>query len=88
VLSLYRAALALRRERRAGGSEALTWLDAEGEVLAFSRPGLGLTCVVNVGDEPVDRPVGSGAGAVLLASGPLEEGGRIPGATAVWYDGG
>ncbi len=83
MLILYREAL---RVRKAELSDApLEWLDSGDDVLAFRR-GPAFACVVNLGDEAVDRPptVGSTA-AVLLASGPLPEDGRIPASTTVWY---
>ena len=52
--------------------------------LAFHRDP-GFACVVNVGDAPLAIPDELlRNGEVLLASGPLGEDGRIPGATAVW----
>lgn len=39
MLSLYRAALALRRDLLAGLPSALTWLDTEPGVVAFAREG-------------------------------------------------
>ena len=85
VLSLYRAALRLRRQLPALGDGTLAWVEAGEDVLAFRRePGFG--CVVNLGDEPTDRPAEVPADAtVLLASGPLGAGGQLPTATAVWY---
>ncbi|WP_234436095.1 DUF3459 domain-containing protein [Streptomyces sp. NRRL S-813] len=83
VLSLYRAALDLRR--RHGGDGDLTWLgpDSGSGVLAFRRD-TGLVCILNLGGKAV--PVATGE--VLLASGPLEKdpSGRraIPPDTAVW----
>ncbi|MEA2685725.1 MAG: alpha-glucosidase [Actinomycetota bacterium] len=83
MLTLYRDAL--RRRKSLPAEAPLTWIEAAGDMLAFRR-GPGFTCVVNVGDEPVERPPDVGPGApVLLASGPLPDGGRIPGSTAVWY---
>ncbi len=83
MLTLYRAALRIRRTTVA--DEPLEWLDAAADVLAFRR-GPGFVCVVNVGDDVVDRPAGVVRGAtVALASGPLPAHGRIPGSTAVWY---
>ena len=86
MLSLYRAALHLRRDLAALGDGALAWVDGVGEhVLAFRREP-GFLCVVNVGDKPItlsekllDKH------DVLLASAPPEAPGRIPPATAVWY---
>jgi alpha-glucosidase len=83
VLSLYRAALRLRR--RHGGDGGLTWLESgsPAAVLAFRRDA-GLVCALNPGTESVRLPTGN----VLLTSGCLERdpSGRrvIPPDTAVW----
>ncbi len=71
VLSLYRAALRVRRELDLGDTP-LEWVDSGADdVLAFRR-GAGFACVVNLGDEAVDRPQAVGPTApVVLASGPL-----------------
>jgi alpha-glucosidase len=77
TLSMYRAALALRRTLRT--AESLEWLDTGADdVLAFRRPN-GWTCVTNFGTTPAPLP----AGEVLLSSGPLD-GGTLPGATTAW----
>jgi alpha-glucosidase len=84
TLNLYREALRLRRRLPALGDGQLTWVEAGPEVLAFRREP-GLLCVVNVGDEPVRVPEALRDGAeALIASAPAG-GGRVPGATAVWY---
>ncbi|WP_084959279.1 glycoside hydrolase family 13 protein [Thermoactinospora rubra] len=77
MLTLYRKALRLRRDLLGDGT--LTWLDSPAEVLAFARES-GLTCVVNLGSDPVRLPPHE---RVLLASGPLD-GERLPPDTAVW----
>ncbi|MCJ0702082.1 glycoside hydrolase family 13 protein [Frigoribacterium faeni] len=95
TLSLYRAALAARRELQT--DETLTWeavadtgavAGAEPQVLHFSRPG-GWHVVCNFGPTPVAMPTGE----VLVASGPLGDAGEgpgsgadavLPGETAVW----
>ncbi|MEV4161565.1 glycoside hydrolase family 13 protein [Nonomuraea dietziae] len=77
MLTLYRTALRLRGDRLGDGS--LTWLDLGPEVLAFTRDS-GLTCVVNLGAEPVRLPPHK---AVLLQSGSLVDG-SLPSDTAVW----
>ncbi|GAA1005344.1 alpha-glucosidase [Acrocarpospora pleiomorpha] len=77
MLTLYKSALAIRRDRLGDGT--LTWLDSAPEVLAFTRES-GLTCLVNLGSEPVRLPPHE---TVLLASGPLE-GEELPTDTAVW----
>ncbi len=76
ILRLYREAIRLRPEF---GDGPLTWLPAPDGVLAFARADA--LCVVNLADAPVDLPAHS---ARLLASGPLDTAGRLPGDTAVW----
>jgi alpha-glucosidase len=81
MLQLYRAALRLRRSLPAlgaGSGADLQWLDLGADVVAFEREPQ-FTCVLNVGPDVVALP----AGEVLLASGPLAEGG-VPADTAVW----
>lgn len=81
TLSLYRRALALRRERPQFGATPLDWLPAAETTLAFRRGGPtgGLTCVLNTGTRPVELPDGE----LLLASGELA-GGQLPPNTAAW----
>jgi len=80
MLSLYRAALTLRREVAALGDGPLSWLPGTADgVLAFSR-GTGFACAVNYSAGPWPLPAGA---EVLLASGPLPDG-RLPPDTAVW----
>ena len=69
TLSLYRAALRLRRTAIPRG-EPFDWVEGLPDgVLAFRRGRF--LCVVNVGDEPFTPPVGLVAGAeLLLASDP------------------
>ena len=76
MLSLYRAALRLRRERVA--EEPLRWLDLGADVLAFDR-GAGFRCVVNLSARPV--PLG-GLGELLLTS--EDVGAGLPPDTAAW----
>jgi alpha-glucosidase len=81
MLSLYREALRLRRTEPGFGDGPFSWLPVGGpSVLAFARPG-GLVCVVNFAAEPVPLPPHE---RLLLASGPLDDGGRLPQDTAVW----
>jgi alpha-glucosidase len=86
TLAMYRRAIELRRQLPALGDGDLEWLDAGPGVLAFRREP-GFRCVVNLGDEPADPPARTSRGrwSELLASGPLEADGRVPGATTVWY---
>jgi alpha-glucosidase len=74
TLSLYRAALALRRQILSGG---LTWLDSPDEVLAFTRED-GARCVVNFGANayPLDA-------VPRLTSAPLVDG-ALPQDAAAW----
>jgi alpha-glucosidase len=68
-LEFYRSVLAVRREHPAlGAGEAVTWLDAPRDVLAFRRDAAGgsLVCAVNLGTAPVTLP---SYGRALLASG-------------------
>jgi alpha-glucosidase len=78
MLSLYRTALALRRDSPAFSSASLEWLPAPDGVLAFRRPG-GLVCLVNLSGAPVPLP----EGRVLLASADVP-GGALPDDAAVW----
>jgi alpha-glucosidase len=81
MLTLYRAALALRRAHPALGDGAMEWLELADGVLAFTRDP-GLTCVVNLSAEPVALP----AGEVLLASAaPVD--GALPPDAAAWVEG-
>ncbi len=77
MLNLYRRALRIRRVKLGDG--AITWIPLGDEVLAFVRES-GLTCVVNLGAEPVLLPEHQ---RICLASGPVDSG-RLPSDTAVW----
>jgi alpha-glucosidase len=80
VLSLYRAALRIRRDQAALGDGTLQWRDAPDGALGFAREP-GFVCMVNVGAAPLAVPAGP---AVALTSGPLTAEGLIPADTAVW----
>jgi alpha-glucosidase len=86
MLSLYRRALRLRRELRSPPTtEPLTWIEAGRHALAFIR-GKDFGCVVNFGDQPVEIPQELRcAGEVVLASGPVDGNGTLPGDTTVWW---
>jgi alpha-glucosidase len=84
MLTLYRAALALRRDRPELGDGSMSWIDTDGEVLAFRRDP-GFVCVVNAGEEPAALPDAVRDGALLLSSVPLEADGRLPGTASAWY---
>jgi len=76
-LSLYVAALALRRELSTG--EGLTWVDAGPGVVHVVRPG-GWHCLTNFAPDRVALPEGE----VLLTSGPLADG-LVPADRTVWF---
>ncbi|GIF50153.1 alpha-glucosidase [Asanoa ferruginea] len=78
TLELYRAALRLRRSEATLGGGELTWLQAEPGVLAFRRGEL--SCVVNLGSEPVDV---SRYGAPILTTEALD-GDFLPVDAAAW----
>ncbi|MEU8262402.1 glycoside hydrolase family 13 protein [Micromonospora sp. NPDC048999] len=76
---LYRTALRLRREHGLGAG-SLRWLSSGDEVLTFTNGGL--TVLTNFGAAPVPLPAGA---EVLVASGPLDDGGAVPTDVTVWY---
>lgn len=78
TLSLYRAALALRRTRPEFGGARVEWADGPAGTLTFRRPG-GLVCVLNTSAVPIELP----AGEVLLASAPIGDR-QLPPDTAAW----
>ena len=79
MLSLYRAALAIRRVHPGLGDGPMRWLEAGPGVLAYIR-GECLAVVTNLSAEPIALPV---AGELLLASADLE-GGRLPPDASAW----
>jgi alpha-glucosidase len=85
MLSLYRAALRIRREHPALGDGTMTWLPSSPSVLAFRREP-GFVCAVNLDTDPAPRPEGTEGLPLLLASAPLPEDGTLPADTAVWFD--
>ena len=80
MLSLYRSALRIRREHPALGDGSLEWLDVPYGAIAFRREP-GFACLVNLSADPLPLLAGS---TVVLASGQLTDGNRIPADTAVW----
>ena len=80
MLSLYRAAVRLRKAEPGLGDGPMEWLATTPEVLAFRR-GERFACVVNLGPEPAELPSHA---ELLLTSGPLADDGRLPRDTAVW----
>ncbi|GIH68444.1 glycoside hydrolase family 13 protein [Sphaerimonospora thailandensis] len=87
MLSMYRAALAIRRGRPDLGDGPLTWLDGPPGTLAFTRGG-SFVCVLNMTHEWVG--IGAAPGELLLASGgpdrssPVEV--RLAPDSATWWD--
>jgi alpha-glucosidase len=80
MLSLYRDALRIRRQRSDLGDGPLTWTDAtEGDVLAFTRSDE-FTCVVNCGNSPVTLPSHR---EVLIASADVSAG-ALPANSTAW----
>ncbi|MFJ9779263.1 glycoside hydrolase family 13 protein [Amycolatopsis sp. NPDC101161] len=78
MLTLYRAALELRRTTPALTGEEFAWLDTPEGVLGFHR-GDDFACLVNFTAEPQPLPEAE----VLLSSGALDRG-LLPADTAVW----
>ena len=77
TLEFYRAALAARREVVESAGDDLGDVTVTADVLSFARGPV--TALVNCGSTPTPLP----AGAVLVASGPLEDG-LLPPDTAAW----
>src|SRR6185437_14920339 len=82
MLRLYREALRIRRAAAAFADTPLSWRDSPDGVLAFDRGegGDGIRCVANLSAAGVALPPHA---AVLLASGPLDDG-LLPPDTTVW----
>ena len=72
MLSLYRAALRIRRAIPGLGGGALEWLESEPETLMFSRGGRFVT-VTNLGRRAIDLPEHE---EILLSSTPLDRTGN------------
>lgn len=83
MLSLYRSALALRRDHPGFATGTFRWLDEPPGVLHFEQ-GSGVACLANLTDGPVALPAGA---TILLASAPPVDG-RLPADAAAWYKGG
>ncbi|MFF9206374.1 alpha-amylase family glycosyl hydrolase [Streptomyces sp. NPDC014986] len=83
MLTLYRTALLLRRLEAGFGEGPIAWLPLKDGVLAFARTH-GLVCVVNLSGRAIELPRHE---RLILASGPLDEQGRLPGDTAAWLRG-
>jgi len=80
--SLYRAALAERRQNAALGDGTLEWLDAAAGMLAFQREP-GFVCVVNTTSETAPVPAGI-VGELVLASDPTATATVLPPDTTIW----
>lgn len=78
TLTMYRRALAIRREESGLGDGPITWINAGHHVLAFERPG-NFACYLNFGD-PIQLPPHS---HVLISSAPIHDS-VLPTDTAVW----
>jgi alpha-glucosidase len=94
TLSLYRAALRLRRANPALGDGTLRWLEAPAGALVLARDP-GFVCTVNLGAEPIELELpgadgsdGSAEPELVLASEPPEIAGsrvRLPADSAAWW---
>ena len=76
MLSLYRSAIAIRRDLE--GDEGFAWLESAEGVLCFAR-GAGFVSVTNLGTVPIDLPEHE---TVLLSSHELVDGRLAPDSTA------
>ncbi|MQS06857.1 glycoside hydrolase family 13 protein [Streptomyces alkaliphilus] len=90
TLEMYRSALAIRREHPAlGAGDAVEWLDAPADVVAFRRTtpiGRSVICVVNTGTAPVELAGILPDGAEFLITNDDFDGtGPLPGDTAGWW---
>ena len=81
MLSLYRAALHLRREHPGLATDAFRWLPGPDGTLLFER-GSGLRCAVNLSTRSIDLPPDA---RVVLASAQLD-GDTLPPDGAAWFE--
>ncbi len=81
MLSLYRAAIALRRSRADLRGEALAFLDLGADAVAFRR-GSSTVSVTNFGPAPLALPAHR---ELLLSSAPLD-GGALPPDSTAWLE--
>jgi alpha-glucosidase len=79
MLSLYRAALRIRRDSPELGDGPLTFLDLGPDVLAFRR-GTGFLCITNFADRAIPLP----AGEIALVSEELTADGALPPDSTAW----
>jgi alpha-glucosidase len=81
-LSLYKAALRIRRDTEALGEGRLTWdEDTRAGVLSFTRSP-GFRCLANLSDTPIALPTHQ---TVLLTSEPLVDG-QLPTDATAWLE--
>jgi alpha-glucosidase len=80
MLRLYRDALRIRGSELFAGDALIGWQPSPEGVLAFDR-GSRVRCIANLSPAPVALPPDA---AVLLASGPLTDGGLLPSDTTAW----
>ncbi|GAA4573841.1 glycoside hydrolase family 13 protein [Planotetraspora kaengkrachanensis] len=87
MLSLYRTALAMRREHPSLGDGAMTWRDSPAGTLVFSR-GEDFTCVANLTGEWVELAAGPGE-LLLASSAPAVSGNvvRLAPDSVTWWSG-
>ncbi|CAB4712477.1 unannotated protein [freshwater metagenome] len=78
TLSMYREALALRKNEEGLGDGLMEWIQAGQDVVAFERPG-NFACYINFGTA-IELPTNS---QILVASGEVH-GHTLPTDTAVW----
>ena len=78
TLSMYREALAIRKNEAGLGDGPMEWIEAGKDVVAFERPG-DFACYINFG-APIQLPSNS---QILVSSGPVT-GHTLPTDTAVW----
>ena len=78
TLSMYRAALAIRKAEEGLGDGQMEWIAAGKDVVAFERPG-DFACYINFGSD-IELPSNS---QILLASGPVHAH-TLPTDTAAW----
>jgi alpha-glucosidase len=79
MLSLYKAALGIRRSHPALGDGTLTWIESGPNVLAFER-GFGFVSITNLSETAVDLPTYT---KLLISSAPLEKG-KLPTDSTAW----
>ena len=81
MLSLYRAALRLRREHPGLGGDGFKWLPSPDGTLVFER-GEGLRCAVNLSNRPLTLP----ARRMALVASLDVEGDELPPDSTAWFD--